>query len=266
MMPSSCFYRRDLPVKDILFGKNEREIRDKAPERKIINYLNAKYGKHANVGFYSRPFIAGLDSESISNCWYNWKFNHGMLLAKSANEVLHVVEKYQLSHLILFGDEVTPNVFTFLTQYSEIEFEFGAAKLYKIRNDRELLDNCSFESGLEGWEAFKDVQYLSKHKSIIVSNDNHVFQEVEIYQANSYKLEIKARCVEQEGAIRLQVGWVNKSGEFISATIFPKQCMNTYNIFSAEMVPPNGATKAIVFIHAHGNDPVEVDSVSFKRG
>lgn len=271
-MPASGWYHREFPLKIILDkSDHEKYISFHAPERKIVEYLNLTYGKSTRVAFLSRPFLSHFQGYGVTNCWFSYDFSNSLSQASSAEEVLKVIKKYSLTHLIFSREEVlgrlTAAQKAFLKKYTRHEYRCGPIDLVAFKKEfiftTELVKNGSFQRGLKFWDRFGKVQPTPKGTAL-VNGKNTMSQPTLISDKSRYRYSITARSKSPGALVRLQVNWLNSSGEFLGTTLIPKECTGDFQNFTKEMKAPEGASLGIVYVGGHGEEWIEVKKISFK--
>lgn len=271
--PASGWYHRDFSAIGVLKPEwRERFVRDHAPERRLIDYLNARYGHDASVGFLSRPYMAGLQGEAISNSWHSPAFSQRLAVVRDPDAVVGIAKDYGLTHLIVLepnagGQPLAPAVAEFLERHTTAEYRYGLATLRRV-DDRvwfaqELLVNPGLNGSLDGWQKNGVPRRAPDGTGVVVSISETLMQGVTVSDRARYRYTITARCDRTDARVRVQVNWHNAAGRFIGTTLLPKPCAPQFVTFVEEMRPPRGAVGAVIYVGGHGPDPVTVREVSF---
>ena len=270
-IPASGWHDGDFPITSVFSPEaRERYVQNYAPQRRVIDYMNARYGHGIRAAFLSDPFSAGFLGEAVLGDWHGPRFHDSLENANSAESVLSLMQQAGITHFVAASksqpDSMPPPVRSFLEKYTESEYRAGDIYLSKLKleYETELLINGNFHAGFEGWSHDKNVVYKPHDHSMLVSQPSPLSQRVAVDDKSIYRYAITARCFTPDTYVRIQVNWINNHG-FCGATILPQKCGMIYKIYTADLTPPQGSIAGEVYVGSHGKEPVEVNHVSFKR-
>jgi hypothetical protein len=129
--------------------------------------------------------------------------------------------------------------------------------------NRELLANGDFRQGLLHWETGGPVDVLPAEHAVRVTERNHAHQLVQVSPGVSYRLSIRARCLQPETNARLQINWLDGNGNGLppSAELVP--CMPDWVDYSTVFEAPPNAAAGVFYVTSHTQQPVLIQHASF---
>jgi len=266
--PSAGWPHRSFEFNVLSKETKEDFLYNHAPVRKAVDYINLVYGKSANVGFFSKPRIAGLKGQAYTNTWHNSGFSKAVSKARNTEKLLNVFKKYRLTHCIVTPDRAKP-IIDLLNKITEEEFSYKGVSVLKVSSkyffSKELIKNGQFNNGLANWRVMPGVNFLPDRQSIVVSVHNHAKQIVPVTPNTRYALSVLARSHTPDTSLRIQVNWRDNRGKFLSTSTSAQLCGPDFKKIDKELISPENAVTGVVFAKGHSDQPVEIKRVSIKE-
>jgi len=267
-LSSGVWTFRDIPVVQA-FGQDNHEdfIQSRLPMRKAVELVNALNADSSPVAFLSEPLGAGIRGDALYANWYNPTFEKAVLEAGSPEGFGSVLAKYRARYFILDSNwgtrearEASENASTKIKSFASISVRVVREDLIFVS---EMLANPKLE-GITGWH-LSPGNSLIEGGGIVVSQKAPATQTVAVQEGTRYLNTVRARCSNQPTSARVQVNWLDKSGEFIKADIKIFDCRKEWRTESQLVVAPIGAGYATVYATGHETASVEISLVSLKK-
>ena len=266
-LPSSGWVYRDFPI-NLLWSDHVSYITTKAPQRAAINFVNTLPSAGGAVAVIGHPLIAGLKSEKILLAnQYNNNFWGKVRESENADQLLETFKSQQIQTLIVsdhisndptVSPKTKDRVKSLLIQVTWPIIRFGDVTVRKIRDDflfkNDLLTDGLFEKK-NGFHLFGDAHYLPDSSGLKVTSRSPATQNVSVIPGQRYRLEALLSCFAEFSEGRLQVNWLDHSGEFIHSDIVPVPC-DSNTVHQMDVTAPRTAASAVVYAAGHTEKPV----------
>ncbi len=191
------------------------------------------------------------------------------------------------AYLLVDGeiDRNRPDPFSspvFLRRFARLEFQHGSGRVYRLHADGDagaaggnLLENPGFEASdfhghpavwvANGHPAF--VRGVSEARTgetaVLSDSENFVSQPVAVEPGSRYVLRHWTRAAEPGSSARLQVNWLDRSGQTMSAAIDVVPAAEQWSAHEMTVIAPPGAVTAVVFASVHEHGRVVFDDFFF---
>jgi len=273
-LPASGWYQKSFFVSG-LFDRHavEAYVREQAPARKLIEYLNLK-SPGEPVWFIGSNQIAGLIGRPFAALWHQPLFQREAAGLHTVSDVLALGRKYGVSHFIAPADtsqiEEKPVAVlrAFLEQETVEEYEFGALRLSRLRDDSsfatEVFDGAQFKAGWFGWQQTGHVQIASGSGQARVTLSDTLARAVPMEASRIYRYSLEAFCPAPETLLRLQINWHDASNRFLGTSLDPRACGPEWRLHTKDVTPPPGTKTGIVIVGGHTSAAVLVRSASLR--
>ncbi|SCW85408.1 Dolichyl-phosphate-mannose-protein mannosyltransferase [Paenibacillus tianmuensis] len=121
-----------------------------------------------------------------------------------------------------------------------------------------LINNPSFEKGVESWIGLKETQIIQNAHTgnygakVGPGTANSAFQTIAVKPEEDLVISAWAKSINNSNAVgRLQINWADQNGNFIEAYIKIFNVSEKYEYQLAVTKPPQNAEKALVYISPH---------------
>lgn len=264
------FVYRDFPI-EAIFSDEQRDVylARRLPIRNAVKLVNAINLQRNPVAVFGTPQVAGLAANAIMANWYNRDFQNAFLAAKTKQDVVDLILKNRVEFIIADTppDELKAQ-YALLDEVSTKISQFGNINVLKFNDDlrfnKELLLNPDFVK-LEGWQVNGTASVDTSSGTAVVSVSSPVTQSAIVNPGQRYKNTVVARCQKEVTQGRVQVNWHDSSDQFISTSIEVFTCKSDWQEVTMEVVAPDGAVRAYVYVTGHTETPLAFKSVSLKH-
>lgn len=240
------------------------------PTRAAVRLVNELNTTRAPVAFFAPPLAAGLRADALFPNWYNWRFQNAVLNATSADTVGAILAREGAQYLILHEGWRDVAVRQHVTGASTLVKELGGGVAV-----RELRETYRFGTELlrdpdlgdpGAWQVAAGAR-LERTVGATVTGSAPVTQQVDAVPGRTHRLTARVRraAVAVPADARLQVNWLDARGSLIEVDLEVRACTEAAVSHSIDVVPPAGATTALVYATAHGEAPVVFERLSFRR-
>ncbi|MDE2422943.1 MAG: glycosyl transferase [Betaproteobacteria bacterium] len=258
---ASAFYR-DFPLSSIL-DKSQRNqyLQNRLPIRNVVELVNRLNVSRSPVAVFSNPLSAGLEADALYSNWYNFHFQNEINAAGTVDTLASTLFRRGVDYVILdsawSGGAVKRAL---IEKATTVIAEQGTISVRKVNNiyqfQAELLKNPEFTS-TEGWSLSPGAAYDSNAKVVTVSVISPITQAIAVSPGQRYLNVVVARCDKKPTVGRVQINWLNESGQFISTNIKTFDCMPDWTEQTMEVTAPLSAKIAIVYTTSHTSTPVQ---------
>ena len=264
------FYR-DFPIKSI-FDKASREnyLLTRLPIRNIVELVNYLNVNKSPVAVFADPLTAGLAGDAIYINWYNTSFNKEVSIAQTDQDLANLLLKRNINFVILDANCCNKNGMM-QEQIKKITAqiaEYGSLSVRKVKADykfnTELLANPNFKS-VNGWTLNPQVKYDAEKGIILASVESLATQMVVVSPGGKYLNSIEARCAEAPTLGRIQINWLDVKEQITSTDIKTFTCTPAWGNYAMEVIAPQNAVRAIVYVAGHTAIPLEFKSNSLRQ-
>ncbi len=265
---SSVWRYRNIPVMEVFRQAGpDRLILKKEPIRKAVAVVNLFNETHSPVAFLCPTRGAGINADALYASWYNKEFQNSVTMIDSPLSLAKVLEKYNSRYVILdstFGTTVQRDI---VESSTRLIATFGTTSVRVLKDELEFQDELIASpdfSNLEQWTLTQGVAQTDEG-FLIVNGASRATQYVSVRSGTIYLNSVKSRCHDETTQGRVQVNWLDEKGNLLSTNIKVYACRNEWHIVSQEVVAPADAVNAIVYASSHGERPIEINYVSFKK-
>lgn len=271
----NAFYQ-DFPLKSI-FDKSKREqyLLTRFPIRNAVELVNKLNIDKSPVAVFSEPYASGLSGDELYPGWYNISFQKEIAGVKSIKDIVSILNAREVSFIILdakwngvncCGDGIKKQAL--LEEATEKIIDYGPISIRKVKKQylfkHELLINTEFKT-LNGWIFNKDINYNINTGIVKASVDSSTYQVVAVKGNTPYINNVEARCGTSPTTGRVQVNWMNSKNQFISASIKTFECSADWMEQSMEVISPEQASSAAVYVSGHNTTSLEFKSNSLRQ-
>ena len=273
---------RNFPLR-IIFNENSRRqyLTNTLPIRNAVELVNQLNTSDSPVAVFGAPSAAGLMVDALYPSWYNWGFQKDIISIQTEQDAIDVFSKRDVTYIILasnwLGTNCLPdegvrqklieNVTETIKQFNHITVrKVNKSKLSNNNSndvvfDTELLTNPYFVSS-DGWFLSNGVEYDSITGIISSSVNSPATQVIPVTPDSKYQNIVEARSLKDGVQGRIQINWFNAEGKMISTNIEVFDCTPNWVKHTMEIVSPEKATGAMVYVCSHSEVPVEFKSCS----
>lgn len=275
-LPSAAWILRNFDL-DALFtldGRHKVILRD-APDRALIDIVNAQYGTRARVGFMGHTITAGLQGTPLYGNWYNNGLNNQLFRVASTEMAVDLMRNFHMTHLILGLDVSYPgkiHMEAAARLHGREVARLGSAALFELNDDIRFggkpLVQDSFDTGLGSWGAMNedpasgtDGFMIRPGRTVLTKGGLHVGDY------RTYLLSVRVQCDPSQHSVNFQMNWLDAGGQFLGVTSEALPCRPDPNgIVSSRQEAPTRAASAAAYISFGGNDPILIQEVLLHEG
>lgn len=128
----------------------------------------------------------------------------------------------------------------------------------------EVLKNNAFMDGTNEWDVSGSVA-LNNGKGVLVNNEDFLYQSVNIQPKQIYRYRILANCESEGRVIRVQVNWLDGKGKLDVVDVWTESCTKNSGEYGADIYPPSGSKKAVVYLMSHDARYVNISAASIRQ-
>lgn len=237
------------------------------PIRNAVGLINQLNAGSAPVAVFSTPLTAGLHVDALYPNWYNYGFQSEIGRLSASGEVGNVLQKRNVDYVILDQNWGSVDQRLMIEEATDEVKKFDSINVRKLKPkyqfQLEMLQNSDFQSPV-GWTfPSRPVGYQAGRITATVSSP--AWQMVPVVDGRRYQNSVTARCGDRPGQGRVQVNWLDKKAEIISADIKTFDCTANEATHVMEIAAPRGAVNAVVYASGHTDVPIIFTRVSFRR-
>lgn len=260
---------RDFPLKSIGDeAHRERYLQGRLPIRNAVGLVNELNTGQSPVAFFSQPFAASLKADALYANWYNFRFQGEINAAITVPSVANVLLQRGVDFVILDSYWQNPEKRELIGKATELIAEYGSISVRRVRTDyrfkTELLKNPEFAS-MDGWALAPGAEYDSTSGIIKTSVAASATQAVAVSPGQRYLNVVVARCAKEATLGRVQINWLDATGQFVTTNIKTFECAPVWTEQAMEVAAPPAATLAIVYVTGHTTIPLEFKSNSLRQ-
>ena len=271
----NAFYQ-DFPLKSIFDqSKKEKYLLARLPIRNAVELVNRLNAEKMPVAVFADPLAAGLSGDALYTNWYNMSFQKEISSINTEQDISNILSKRNVNFLILDSNWNGVNCCgggaekqALIEKVSDQIAEYGSLTVRKLKTNyqfkTELLINSDFKS-ITGWALSAGTKYDSAAGIILAGVDAPAYQQVVVAPGVRYLNTVEARCAKEQAAGRVQINWIDLKGQFISASIKTFDCSPTWAEHKMEVVAPQDAVKAMVYVSGQSTIPLEFKSNSLRQ-
>jgi 4-amino-4-deoxy-L-arabinose transferase-like glycosyltransferase len=271
-LPSSNSYHRDFLLNPFRADAARVYQRDMAPLDPLANYVNlVQPGAAVATLDCEVSGIAYFTGMTYMNNWHSGKGRVALGLAKSEDDILSFARKngvHWFAGCRTDATEANPDSVAqrFLRRYTTDVFTSGAERLARLRPEfefaRELLVNNDFQAGFSDWVNRENAVFVPSEHAVQVTERKNLNQRVPAEPNGTYRVTIRARCLEPDTFTRLQVNWLDRKNHVLSVSLLPVRCTPEWNDYSEVFTAPLDARAGFFSVTGHTPKPVLVQRVS----
>jgi len=259
----------DFPLQTLLSPRHrEAYLADRVPMRKVVAVVNEHNVEGSPVAVLGPPLAAGLAADALYADWYNQRFADAVAAAADTDALAAALREHGAVFVILDDQWDSPLKRAMVELVTEPIFSHRGVALRRIREvyrfPSELLSSPRFTDGSAGWTQVPCVGRTAAGE-LIVSEPCHAHQTVPVGPDLRYRLAVTARSADRPAQGRLQVVWLDASGQPLRADIEVFSCAATPEEHVAVVTAPAGTAAAQVYACGHTTDAIIVTEVSFRR-
>jgi hypothetical protein len=235
------------------------------PMRSLVQVVNELNTQDSPVAVLGNPAVAGLHADALHASWYNVRFRDALRSAHSSEALADALAAYKVEYILL--DEIwgNPDGRRQVRSIADLVVDAPGAQLLRLKPElrfrRELLRATHFES-MEPWST-AGAPPRRTGEGIVVTAQLPVFQAAPVVPGRAYRLLVRARCGDAQAQGRYQINWMDRSGQFLGATISLFDCPPTMEPMARVLRAPAGARTAIVYATSHSDRALVVQELSF---
>ena len=260
-----------------LVSKESRDvyIEKRVPMRTAVRLVNVLNPTQAPVAVFGHPLTAGLTANALYPNWYNPGFMREISVTRTDEEIVNILLKRGVDFIILDSDWKGANCCgeglekqILVEKVSEKIAEFGPMSVRKLKSEyrfgTELLTNADFSS-LKGWDLTPDAKFDPNFGVALVNVATPILQTIKITPRGRYRNTVLARCANKPTVGRIQINWMDVKGKFVSTNIKTFECTQDWTEHSMDIIAPQNAAVAIVFVVGHTLTPLEFKGNSLRQ-
>ena len=234
---------------------------------KLVNHLNIG---RSPVAVFAEPKTAGLFGDALNPSWYNVKFQGEIATIHTEQDLTNILKKRGVVFIILDSTWNGSNCCSegaekqnLIEKISEVVADYGTLSVRKIKAsyyfNTELLMNPDF-TFIQGWSLAPGAKYDSETRVIRTNVISPATQVVGVFPGVQYQNLVVARYVKEPTMGRVQINWLDKTGQFISTNIKTFVCSSRFTNYTMNVTAPPHAANAVVYASGHTEAFIE-----FKR-
>lgn len=267
---SAGAFHRDFPLRSILDeGQRNQYLLNRLPIRNAVELVNRLNVGRSPVAVFSHPLSAGLEADALYSNWYNFRYQGEINAAGTVDALANTLLKRGVDYVILDSAWSGGAVKRALIEKATMVIsEHGTISVRKVNNSyrfqAELLKNPEFSS-TEGWSLSSGAAYDSVAKVVTASVISPMTQTITVVPGQRYLNAVVARCDKEPSVGRVQINWLNGSGQFISTDIKTFDCTPDWTEQTMEVTVPLSAAVAIVYSTSHTTIPIQFRKNSLRQ-
>lgn len=253
----------------VMFDAAERRSysRSATPVHAAIPLVNELNTQKSPVAFFSSPLVAGLRADSLHANWYNPGFSAAVYAAANEGMLARTLSGRSVEWIVV--DEAWPQqtLRTMATNISSEIARVGTVSIRKLKDNLrfpdELLASPTF--GQDGSWVYASGVERPRGGGVLVDVATPASTVVPIVGDNLYRYEATARCHRGPAQGRLQVNWLDTSGNLILPEIQVFSCTEKAETHAIDLKAPPSARYAVVFASGHESARLLFEKVSFRH-
>jgi hypothetical protein len=248
----------------VIFNNIERDkyIESRVPMRRAVEIVNEINLNNSPVAILSKaPYFSGLKSTPLIGWWYNYGFSKSIFEKNDSNELGNYLSSLGVMYLIVEDGWAASDKIDSINLISDPVKRIGPIMIrvlnssFKFKN--KIIDTNGF---INGWNLSPGSR-VSLDGSVEVTVESPATKLVQVNGGQEYLYEATSNCTDHITEGRLQINWMNSSGNFISASIKTFNCTSEDKTYTEIFYAPPKAVTAIVYASSHSKNSIRFKDI-----
>jgi hypothetical protein len=266
---AGAFYG-DFPWRTLL-SENDREqyLTRTMPMRTAVKMVNQLNVAQTPVLVLGHPRTAGLVADALYANWSCYPIESVLPTINDAAAAARLLNEHEVNYVLVDANWI-PSMQPLVKLFGQVcdpLVTIGSVSVLKLKQEyrthAELLLNGQPASA-EHWTLSGSSHYDAAAGALVTNVKEPGFQSVKIKAGHTYTFALEARCYREKTTARLQINWSNATGRYLSTDIRTYDCTDNWERHQMEVVPPENAAHAGVYVTSHTTIPVAFRSISFR--
>lgn len=253
----------------------ERFLETYVPGRVLTQKVNSEFGATVHLLLLTNYDVGavGLEGSLLYNSFYNPQLEGQLGRANSDDDVLNVMRKYSVTHVLFTPAASIPNkqlFAAFLEKHAKLITSMGGEDLYQLDTPsifaNPLIQNSSFKGGLSDW-VVEGGHVTTDKMGATLQGQTVLGQNMQLRQSDIYYFSMTVTCQSHALEFHVVVDWRSVDGKVLDEYSEPYSCMDGQEqTFSRMLQAPAGAQNANVFIADYTPYSLGLSSVLLQSG